>query len=216
MSCDIDYAATVMSSVEVACWVMGAENPDGSTSRFGLEAAPGGLCLAQDLLNTAALAAAVLPDLLADVATARPWLDESLRRWSDQTGQSRPSIAIGKKDLPALRELREVTHGWLSHEVTDHPPRHVQVNVVHRDARLIYQPDGLGAAGVASLVTLEILLASRTGTLRRLKLCLNPACRAAFYDLSRNGTRVWHDKETCGNAINLRASRARRRESSGL
>lgn len=192
---------------------MSAEDLDGSTGRFGLEAAPGGLCLAQDLLNTAPLPAAALPDLLVDVTTARSWLQDSLRRWSDQTGQSLPVIAIGKKDLPALHELRDVARGWLGEEVTDHPPRHVQVNVAHRDGRLTYQPDGAGAATVDSLVTLEVLLASRTGTLGRLKLCLNPSCRAAFYDLSRNGTRVWHDKETCGNAINLRASRARRRAS---
>ncbi|MFF1285457.1 CGNR zinc finger domain-containing protein [Streptomyces sp. NPDC058299] len=46
-----------------------------------------------------------------------------------------------------------------------------------------------------------------------MKTCRNPACGEAFYDRSRNGTRVWHDMKTCGNALNLRASRARRQHS---
>jgi predicted RNA-binding Zn ribbon-like protein len=33
----------------------------------------------------------------------------------------------------------------------------------------------------------------------------------AFFDRSRNNSGVWHDVAACGNAINLRASRARRR-----
>jgi predicted RNA-binding Zn ribbon-like protein len=44
-----------------------------------------------------------------------------------------------------------------------------------------------------------------------MRLCRNPTCRAAFYDRSKNNSAVWHDVKACGNAINLRASRARRR-----
>ncbi|MFB9444749.1 CGNR zinc finger domain-containing protein [Dactylosporangium vinaceum] len=63
---------------------------------------------------------------------------------------------------------------------------------------------------------LEALLASHVGILGRLKVCTNPSCGAAFYDLSRNSTRVWHDMKTCGNTMNLRASRARRRSTTQL
>ncbi|MEU0254576.1 CGNR zinc finger domain-containing protein [Streptomyces sp. NPDC006184] len=72
---------------------------------------------------------------------------------------------------------------------------------------------GADGAAVASLVHLEALLASHTGAPSRLKMYRNPACGEAFYDRSRNGTRVWHDMKTCGNALNLRASRARRQHS---
>jgi predicted RNA-binding Zn ribbon-like protein len=40
-------------------------------------------------------------------------------------------------------------------------------------------------------------------------------CPCAFYDRSRNNSRVWHDVRTCGNVANLRASRARRRAAAG-
>jgi predicted RNA-binding Zn ribbon-like protein len=46
---------------------------------------------------------------------------------------------------------------------------------------------------------------------RRMKLCGNGRCAVAFFDRSRNNSGVWHDVAACGNAINLRASRARRR-----
>lgn len=36
-------------------------------------------------------------------------------------------------------------------------------------------------------------------TLRRLKLCRNPLCHTAFYDLSKNNSKVWHDLATCGS-----------------
>jgi hypothetical protein len=37
-----------------------------------------------------------------------------------------------------------------------------------------------------------------------------------FYDSSKNQARVWHNTAVCGNLINLRASRARRREQASL
>jgi predicted RNA-binding Zn ribbon-like protein len=50
----------------------------------------------------------------------------------------------------------------------------------------------------------------------RLKLCRNPECAVAFYDRSKNSSAVWHNVKTCGNAANLRASRARRRAATNL
>lgn len=72
-------------------------------------------------------------------------------------------------------------------------------------------PVGSGAAWAASAVWSEILLAQLDGAWSRLKLCRNEDCASAFYDTSRNNSGVWHDVRTCGNAANLRASRARRR-----
>ncbi len=68
---------------------------------------------------------------------------------------------------------------------------------------------------LASAVWGEVLLAQRDGRWERLKVCRNPACPCAFYDRSRNNSRVWHDVHTCGNVANLRASRARRRAGAG-
>ncbi|WP_230981726.1 CGNR zinc finger domain-containing protein [Mycobacterium malmoense] len=45
-----------------------------------------------------------------------------------------------------------------------------------------------------------------------MKRCRNHRCASTFYDRSKNNSGVWHSVKTCGNAANLRASRARRRE----
>ncbi|MEU8378341.1 CGNR zinc finger domain-containing protein [Streptosporangium sp. NPDC048865] len=188
-----------------------SDDTSGSTGRFGLPQAPGGLCLLQDLLNTAGMAVAPVPDLLDDETTARSWIDASLRTWGEQTGQTPPRIAVSSRDLPALRALRGHVRDWLTGEAEDRTPHPLTAGISFRHGRLAYEPQGNGAVAVASLVHLEALLASHTGTFTRLKTCMNPACGVAFYDMSRNSTRVWHDMKTCGNVMNLRASRARRR-----
>jgi predicted RNA-binding Zn ribbon-like protein len=38
---------------------------------------------------------------------------------------------------------------------------------------------------------------------------LQHGCSAAFFDRSRNNSRVWHDVNVCGNLANLHAHRAR-------
>lgn len=185
-----------------------SDNPTTSTGRLLLDAAPGGLSVVQDLLNTAGLPTGLIPDLLADPATTQTWLAASLRTWAAHTGRPAPRVTITSDDLPALRELRASIRGWLRDDSPEQPPHPLTADVSQRDGRLVYEPRSF-----ASMVLLEALLASHTGTLRRLKTCQNPACGAAFYDQSRNATRVWHDMKTCGNTMNLRASRARRRQS---
>jgi predicted RNA-binding Zn ribbon-like protein len=49
-------------------------------------------------------------------------------------------------------------------------------------------------------------------TWRTLKFCRNELCSLSFYDRSRNNSAVYHDSRVCGNAIYLRASRARKRQ----
>ncbi|ONI68664.1 hypothetical protein BWI15_37445 [Kribbella sp. ALI-6-A] len=185
-----------------------------STQRLGVDQAPKGLSVVQDLLNTAGMTVAPLPDLLADETTAQSAVDASMRTWGEQTGQTPARISISPQDLPALRELRDQVRGWLTGEAQDSAPSRLAVDISFRGDRFEYEPQGGGAAAVASLVLMEALLAARTGTLARLKICRNPACGAAFYDLSRNSARVWHDMKTCGNVMNLRASRARRKDPS--
>ena len=72
-------------------------------------------------------------------------------------------------------------------------------------------PTGRGTRWFASALWAEALQAQQAGVWPRLKLCHNAACRAAFFDTSRNNSGVWHDVSTCGNTANLRAFRERRR-----
>ena len=65
---------------------------------------------------------------------------------------------------------------------------------------------------LAAIVLIEAFVAQQRDIWRRFKICRNERCCGAFYDRSRNTSAVWHDVRFCGNAINLRASRARRRK----
>lgn len=165
-----------------------------ATGRYRLRAAPGGLALVQDLLNTRAITP-YGADLLADLDAARAWAQAVA-----------PEPDLTEADLPRLRRLREAVAAAVEGEPL---PR-----ALTAPATLALTPDGtveVRAAGLAGAVLREILLAQQAGTWRRLKLCREPRCRSAFYDASRNVSAVWHDVRTCGNAANLRASRARRR-----
>jgi hypothetical protein len=71
--------------------------------------------------------------------------------------------------------------------------------------------NGEGAAWLRSAILAECLLSRALGSWPRLKLCRNYGCPVAFYDRSRNGSRIWHDVSTCGNAANVRAHRDRNR-----
>ena len=77
---------------------------------------------------------------------------------------------------------------------------------------VLLTPAGSGWRWLASALWGEILLGQQAGTWRRIKRCHNHQCGSTFYDRSKNNSGVWHNVKTCGNAANLRASRARRRE----
>lgn len=180
-----------------------------ASRRLDVAAAAGGLCLVQDLLNSAAVTAFDVPDLLQDEASAARWLDHALVTWSKQSGRPAPELVLRERDLARLRDARSRTRDWLAGEHVDLPE--AVVTLRSDGDRVVHESRGGGADGLLGMVLAELLLAGRDGSLSRLKTCANPACGAAFYDLSRNGSRVWHDVRTCGNVTNLRASRARRR-----
>ncbi len=87
--------------------------------------------------------------------------------------------------------------------------------VVDPGGDLALHPAGRGPGWFVSAVWVQVYLAQQAGTWRRLKLCRNRPCGSAFYDRSKNNSGVWHDVRVCGNAANLRASRARRRAVAG-
>jgi predicted RNA-binding Zn ribbon-like protein len=188
-----------------------------ATSRYGLAPAPGALGLAQDLLNTAP--AAREPDLLADLGTAREWVKEAAAQWSAATGQAAPEVVLDATDLRTLRafrgDLREV-FAMARDAATDTDPA---APVLHAAASLELGADGSvrlrsqrnGQPALVVLTLAALFEAQQGGTRHRLKTCRNPRCQVAFYDRSRNASGVWHSVRVCGNAINLRAHRERRR-----
>jgi len=211
-----------------------------ATDRLTLPAgrAPGGLALVQELVNTATRrrdeASSGPDDLLADVGPANRWLGAALARWAAETGQPAPESKLTEADLPALRRVREAVRALASRggdgdgggesengdgaadpvAATAAASASLTANVslrVDASGRVLYGTTATGWRGIAALVLAEVLLAQRTGDWERFKACPYPVCGVAFYDGSRNNSRVWHDVRTCGNRTNLAASRRRRR-----
>lgn len=210
-----------------------------STERIGLQPAPEGLALVQDLLNTRAMGPQGA-DLLASVDEARRWLHDvldpptvdppavdppavdpltidPLTIGQEALGREAPELSwvddLSDRDLRLLLDLRSDLERLVPGAGTlDTGPALIRTTMTVSPAgELALHPAGRGPGWFISAVWVQVFLAQQQGTWRRLKLCHNPPCGSAFYDRSKNYSGVWHDVRVCGNAANLRASRARRR-----
>jgi predicted RNA-binding Zn ribbon-like protein len=189
-----------------------------ASTRYGCAVADGGLALVQDLLNTLPAGRPRRPDLLADLASAQGWSDVALTDWAGVTGRPAPRVELDERGLDELRalraDLRSVVGAGPEH-TTDVPVADLRTAAVglalRADGTVTLEPRGQGWRALAGLVLTEVLEAQRADSWRRLKTCRNERCATAFYDRSRNNSGAWHDVRVCGNAVNLRASRARRR-----
>jgi CGNR zinc finger protein len=173
--------------------------------------APGGAALVQDFLNTAAIGNS--EDLLSDPVSARRWANDAVQAWSASRGKALQPPALSTADLSELRLLRSQIAGLLSGDVEGS----VAVGGISTSfglsetGQVRLEPTGNGWRWLASALWGETLLSQSTDTWRRLKRCRNSDCQSTFYDRSKNNSGVWHNVKVCGNAANLRASRARRR-----
>jgi hypothetical protein len=184
-----------------------------ATERYELPQAPGGLGFVQDLLNTRSTQSPVVPDLLGDLEAAQTWLDGALDRWSETTGVQQDQVTLGPHELARMRDLRAelkaLVHAADTHRASF--PAGAISGSVGSDGTVVLEPRGEGDRRVRAIVLIEMFSAQRLNTWRRLKVCRNARCGVSFFDHSRNNSGVWHDAKVCGNAINLRASRARKR-----
>jgi predicted RNA-binding Zn ribbon-like protein len=187
-----------------------------ASHRYELASAPGGLGLIQDFLNTERIQD-YGPDLLADPALAREWSQGAVANWAALHGVHAEAPALDARDLSKLRALRDTITQLVRGEVVGAAPTAgVPASFTLSDTGAVQLvPAGSGWRWLASLLWGEILLSQRDDTWRRLKQCHRHGCDSTFYDRSKNNSGVWHNVKTCGNAENLRASRARRRERAG-
>ena len=204
MSCLVDFSDIVNDNLLMSSWV--------ATERYGLSVAPGGLALVQNLLNTRAIVDKGA-DLLSDLSAAQTWAPAAASAWSARRGHTLRAPTLTESDVARLRDLREMLSSWVAGEPTagTSPLPGSAAFTLGDGGEVQWTPTGSGWRWWAAAVWGEILLGQRTGTWRRLKQCRNPHCRSAYYDRSKNNSAVWHDVKVCGNAANLRASRARRR-----
>jgi predicted RNA-binding Zn ribbon-like protein len=188
-----------------------------ATTDFAMDAAAGELAFVHDLMNTVSGGKPNRVDLLSDLDSARTWLDTSLSSLATVTESARLDVELSAEDLDGLRALRaDLRHVSAEHQDGADERLNVPLQSVtaalqlNSDGTVVLRPRGNGARQVTSLVLSLIYRAQLADTWRRIKLCRNPKCAAVFYDRSRNNSGVWHDVRVCGNAANLRASRARR------
>lgn len=184
-----------------------------STERYRIRPAPGGLALVQELLNTRAIPP-YGEDVLADGDSGARWLRDVTAAWTEEQGRPGPTGEPRAGDLERVRALRERLAALVTGE--EEPvrgPTDVSLRPgLDEEGRVTLVPVGGPGEWLEAAVWAQVLLAQTEGTWQRLKLCREPACRSAFYDRSRNNSGVWHDVRRCGNAANLRASRARRKQ----
>ncbi|MGC5320321.1 CGNR zinc finger domain-containing protein [Micromonospora arida] len=199
-----------------------------ATARYDLDAAPGGLGLVQDLLNTISAGAPRQPDLLDDLGSATEWARLAVAQWSTATGRPAPAVPLDPAGLGELRTFREELLDGIdsglrgtpdlgqSAEASDRVPagfRSTGATLrLDRDGFVHLDPAGIGADLLISLILGALFEAQLADVGRRIKTCRNPRCRVAFYDRSRNNSGVWHSVRVCGHPTNLRAHRARQRQ----
>jgi predicted RNA-binding Zn ribbon-like protein len=186
--------------------------PWAASHRYGAVPAPGGLGLVHDFLNTISVAT-YGPDLLADTTLARDWVDGAVRTWSALRGVEAQPPALDDADLAKLRALRATIAKLVAGETPEDTLRSASASFALSDTGEVrLEPAGNGWRWLASALWGEILLGQQHDTWRRIKTCHNHWCGSVFYDRSKNNSGVWCNVKRCGNAANLRASRARRRE----
>ncbi|MGC4848946.1 CGNR zinc finger domain-containing protein [Micromonospora sp. DT15] len=199
-----------------------------ATARYDLDAAPGGLGLVQDLLNTISAGAPRQPDLLDDLDSATEWAHLAVAQWSTATGRPAPDVTLDAAGLRALRIFREELSDEIDARlrITPDPGQPVGASNrvptgsrttgatlrLDRDGSVHLDPAGFGVDLLVSLVLGALFEAQLADVGRRIKTCRNPRCRVAFYDRSRNNSGAWHSVRVCGHPTNLRAHRARQRQ----
>lgn len=152
-------------------------------------------------------------DILSDPYATSRWAEERI-------GEIGPPPDI--HDLAWAVEVRGALRFLLSGRPLE-PPAPASTEVLGRASRLAALSLTFDAAGPTlhtfavgpDRILGEILVAAHDavadGSWRRIKLCRNPECRRAFYDQSRNHSRIWCRMAECGNKMKARRFRLRQR-----
>jgi hypothetical protein len=170
--------------------------------------APGGLEFVQAFVNTGYHTTEGGIDPLRDTDTARAWLMSALTRCKPQT---RGNLVLDSLDVESLRGVRRAFTELIAHRRGSRALTATLGAKVDGDGLAVIESRGTGAGQVLGILLGEVFVAQQDGTWRRLKICRNDRCAIAFYDRSPNVSALWHNAKVCGNAINLRRSRSRRR-----
>jgi hypothetical protein len=120
-----------------------------------------------------------------------------------------PNVDPSRDHLRSLVAIREMVRGLVGSSAGWTPSASAILGRtrlrLHDDGRLLAEGTGWDAFIGDLMIPLLDLLRVRD----RLSVCGNPACRLAFIDGSKNGTRRWCDDAGCGNRDRARRYRER-------
>lgn len=179
----------------------------------GREPAPGGLRLIQEFVNTNDLEGGC--DALGSAEDLRGWLrGHGLPMGEEPLGQADLALALEMRE--ALRALAIANNGEpLDPRAVETINRTAQVSCVavclDREGRAILVPSQPGVRGALGRILAEMYAAMADGTWERLKACRYDVCRWVFYDHSKNRSGTWCTMSICGEKLNARAYRRRRK-----
>lgn len=155
-------------------------------------------------------------DMLAD--------PRSLEAWLVSTHPAGTGGPVSLPDVEWAIEFREAIRGFAAGN-SGVPPTAAAAEIVNRAARIAglrldfgqggsvrVTSSSTGVAGVIATVLSAMHRAMSDGSWGRLKICRNPDCRWAFYDRSRNHSRIWCEMKECGNVMKARRFRRKARE----
>ncbi len=175
-------------------------------------AAPGRLELVRTFVNTRDIEADT--DAIASV--------DGLTSWLRLHGLVEAGAGAGPADVIRASELREAIREALAanHAGGPIPDGAVgRLNDAARSARLSValtpqpgwtsRPMMGGVKGALGSVLAAVVDSMADGTWPRLKVCVNDACRWAFYDRSRARSGKWCSMGVCGNRAKQQAWRVR-------
>jgi len=143
-----------------------------------------------------------------------------LGRWFEGRGVVPPGTTVDSADLLRARHLRAALQSlFLANNGTAVDPRTAPaLEAVTRAAPLTLTLDtdgipslvaeGAGVAAVLSRLTAVVYGAVLKGEFARFKGCRH--CGMAYFDTSKNRSRVWCEMATCGSQSKAKAFRARR------
>ncbi len=149
------------------------------------------------------------------------WCDfDTVSAWQDWVEhrhfcrhRAKTSFAEAGKVQNALRQLEGSNNGivapedvsaamtMLNHVIQQHGLRpNITANGVRVDA---------GPGDPVGHVLQVAIQAMTTCAWPRFKLCQDPACRASFFDNSKNGSKIWCSMKLCGSRNKMRRLRAK-------
>jgi predicted RNA-binding Zn ribbon-like protein len=144
---------------------------------------------------------------------------DELLAWLLERGLLAPDDAVTIDDVRRVRHVRAAIRALFSAgggaidartvatltAATREAPLRIEVT---DDGAVQLTPVADGVPGVLARFVSTIYRASIDGTLARYKAC---GCGDAFYDTTKNRSRVWCDMATCGSVSKARAYRGRKR-----